>query len=234
MQDIRSNQSHRAISAPEIVCRPLGVFDRTKLDEVRRAFQSVPPCLLGQAWLVENQPDFSPATVRAGWRENSLFIFAELADRDIFNRATELNQRTWEMGDVFEIFLGCAGNPRYVEFHVTPGNQKLQLRYGGSDAVARARSTGELREFLIPVEVFRSTTWVESRLQQWNVLAEIPASIVCDSNATLGNAKWRLSFSRYDYTRGAAEPCISSTSRHAEPDFHRQHEWGVLTFKTHS
>jgi len=99
------------MTAPEILCGPLEVFDRTKLDDVRRAFQSVPPCLLGQAWLVESQSEFSPATVRTGWRENSLFIFAELADRDIFNRATELNQRTWEMGDVFEIFLGSGGNP---------------------------------------------------------------------------------------------------------------------------
>ena len=67
--------------------------------------------------------------------------------------------------------------------------------------------------------------------RQWNVFAEIPVWVVCGPNACIGNGQWRFSFGRYDYTRGAAEPCISSTSPHAEPDFHRRHEWGVLTFK---
>ena len=230
MQHVEPIRSRCAVAAPEIPCQQLGAFDRTNLEDVRRAFQSATPCLLGQAWLGEDQAGFSPASVRIGWRGNLLLVFAELADQDIFSRATELNQRTWELGDVFEIFLGPAEGGSYIEFHVTPGNQKLQLRYADSQAVGRARKTGDWRELLIPVEVFRSTTWIESHQQQWSVLAEIPASIVCDSNASIGNARWRFSFGRYDYTRGAAEPCISSTSPHAEPDFHRQHEWGVLTF----
>jgi hypothetical protein len=30
--------------------------------------------------------------------------------------------------------------------------------------------------------------------------------------------------------RGGGEPVIASTSPHAEPDFHRQQEWGALNF----
>ncbi len=234
MQNVESYRSRRAEAAPEILCEPMGAFDGTNLEEVRRAFQSVTPCSFGQAWLEEEQAEFSPATVRTGWRENSLLIFAELADRDIFNRATGLNQRTWELGDVFEIFLGSTEGASYIEFHVTPSNQTLQLRYGDGEAAVRARKSGELAEFLIVGKAFRSTTWIESHVRRWSVFAEIPASIVCGSHASIGNAPWRFSFGRYDYTRGAAEPCISSTSPHAQPDFHRRHEWGVLTFKIRS
>jgi hypothetical protein len=234
MQPVESYQSRRAIAPLEISCEPMGEFDGANLEMVQRAFQSATPCLLGQAWLEEEQPGFSPATVRTGWRGNSLFVFAELPDWDIFSRATRLNQRTWELGDAFEIFLASSEAGSYIELHVTPGNQRLQLRYRDSDSVARARRTGALAEFLIPGEAFRSTTWIESDLRQWNVLAEIPAAVVCDSNSPMGNAPWRFSFGRYDYTRGEAEPCISSTSPHAQPDFHRRHEWGVLNFKMHS
>jgi hypothetical protein len=234
MQHLQPIQSRCVVRAPGISCEPLGAFDRANLEDVRRAFHSVTPALFGQAWREENQVEFSPASVRVGWRGNSLLVFAELADRDIFNRATELNQRTWELGDVLEIFLGSIEDASYAEFHVTPGNQRLQLRYGDSHSVARARKNGELGEFLIPGEAFRSTTWIENHLQQWSVFAEIPASAVCGADARIGNAPWRFSFGRYDYTRGAAEPCISSTSPHAEPDFHRQQEWGVLTFKMRS
>ncbi len=230
MQNVETYRIRRVVPAPQILCEPLDAFDGTSLENVRRAFQSVTPCLLQQAWLHEDQAEFSPATVRTGWRENSLFVFAELADRDIFNGATELNQRTWELGDVFEIFLGPAESASYIEFHVTPGNQRLQLRYADGHSAARARKTGDLGEFLVPGEAFYSTTWIESHTRQWNVLAEIPASAVCGSNS-IGDTPWRFSFGRYDYTRGGMEPRISSTSPHAEPDFHRRHEWGVLTFK---
>jgi len=234
MQSVESYQSYGAVAVPEIHCEPLAVFDSSNLEAVRHAFQSVKPCLFGQAWLDETQAEFSPASVRVGWRENSLLIFAELADQDIFNGATELNQRTWELGDAFEIFLAPAQSESYIEFQVTPGNQKLQLRYSSAHSAARARQTGALSEFLITGEAFHSTTWIETHLRQWNVFAEIPVWVVCDPNACIGNGQWRFSFGRYDYTRGAAEPFISSTSPHAEPDFHRQHEWGILTFKMRS
>jgi hypothetical protein len=231
MQNLKPYRTQRPIFAPEIACRPLPAFDPSDIENVRRAFQSVTPCLLRQAGPDEEKSGFSPATVRTGWRENSLLVFAELADQDIFNDATILNQRTWELGDVFEMFLGSSGEESYVEFHVTPGNQRLQLRYADGQAATRARETGRLEEFLLPGEAFRSWTWVATRMHQWSVYAEIPALAVCGSNKSVNNTRWQFSFSRYDYTRGVKEPCISSTSPHAKLDFHRRHEWGVLTFE---
>jgi hypothetical protein len=60
------------------------------------------------------------------------------------------------------------------------------------------------------------------------VLAAVPAALAGADTGSLSGSSWRMSFSRYDYTRGSSAPVISSTSPHAAPSFHRQHEWGRL------
>jgi hypothetical protein len=214
----------------EIQCEPLPVFDRTDCESLRRAFQSAVPSPFQQAWRSETEAGFSPGVVRMGWRECSLLVFAELTDMDIYNRATKLNQLTWELGDVFEIFLKSTEKDSYVEFHVTPQNQRLQLHYPDANAAEWARKQGRLDDVFFRHEAFYSRTWVEAQLNRWLVYAEIPARMVSGSNEPIANTQWRFSFGRYDYTRGVREPVISSTSPHATLDFHRQHEWGLITF----
>lgn len=214
-----------------IHCESLPVFDRTDCESVRSAFESVVPCPFQQAWLCESEDGFSPGEVRMGWRGCSLLVFAELTDLDIHNGATSLNQHTWELGDVFEIFLRSAEQQSYVELHVTPQNQRLQLHYPDARAAQSAREHGRLDDFLTRQEVFHSKTWIDAPLNRWQIYAEIPARTVCGSDQSIQGTQWRFSFGRYDYTRGVEKPVVSSTSPHAKPDFHRQHEWGVITFK---
>jgi hypothetical protein len=212
-----------------IVCELLPPFDHTDIESVRRAFRSATPCLFQQTW--QKTGNFSPGVVRAGWRGSSLMIFAELADSDIFNDATEMNQRAWELGDVFEIFLRPEDNESYVEFQITPNNLRLQLRFPDARALAWARRSRNIENFLIQTEAIQSLTWIEEQNSRWSIYAAIPSAAVCGSRQNIGNTQWHFSFGRYDYTRGASEPVISSTSLHAQPDFHRQYEWGVMTFK---
>ena len=221
--------SRTSRSAPaNVSCAALPDFDLSGFDSLRRAFSTMAQCNLTQAWLEKEDPGFAPGIVRIGWRKTSLMILAELRDADIFNSATRLNQRIWELGDTFEIFLQPEDAERYVEFQVSPDNQQLQLCYPNIHAVASARRSGNLTEFLIWNDAFKSRTWITK--SAWKVYAEIPAASVCGRNASLENTRWRFSFCRYDYTRGVKEPVISSTSPHAKPDFHRQGEWGWLTF----
>ncbi len=190
-------------------CHRLDPFDADCLEQIREAFTGATPLTMRQAWRTEPEPGFLPATIRTGWRDDSLLIFAELPDADIFNAATALNQETWLLGDVLEVFLQAEGQAGYVEFQVTPGNilfQKSFLENGPAQ--------------LIPGRAFDSQTWIDRGAQCWWVYMEIPA--------LPANRRWRFSFSRYDYTRDRPHPIISSTSAHAEPDFHRVHEWGTL------
>lgn len=215
--------------APAIWCLPLPAFDESNLDSVRAAFAAATPCAMGQAWRAVVEPGFAPGHVHTGWRQDSLLLFAELTDHNIFTNATAANQRMWELGDTFEIFLRPAGRTEYVEFQVTPNNQQLQLRFANHEALRRARMTNAFEEFLLPANVFRSMTWVQPGNQKWFVYASIPAILVSGMARLNAGGRWHFSFSRYANTHGG-EPVISSTSPHAAADFHRQQEWGELVF----
>ena len=201
---------------PSLECRRLRDFDRTDLPSVLRVFEAAPPCELRQAWLPSPEPDLRRGTVRAGWEGQALLVLADLADDDIVSAATRLNERAWELGDTFEMFLEADGALAYTELHVTPGNHHVQLR------IPIPRPEGLAPERMMVVDtLFESRVWIETG--RWRALAEIPFA------STLGRPA-RFSFSRYDYSRGRAEPVLSSTSPHAALDFHRRHEWGTLSF----
>jgi hypothetical protein len=209
-------------------CRPLPPLAADDLGAVRTAFKEAKGIQLQQAWLSKLEKDFTPGIVRVGWRANALLIFAELEDADIFTRATADNQRMWELGDAFEMFLQAADSQTYSELHVTPNNRHLQLRFPDTQTLRRAQAANSFDAFLQSGPVFSSRTWVESR--KWFIYAEIPALAICGVNRPLAGTQWRFSFSRYDYVRGRSEPIISSTSPHPVADFHSRQEWGTLHF----
>jgi len=216
---------------PLLSCRELPAYATDKLDAVRAAFQQADSCVLRQAWLAQPERGFRPATVRAGRAGNSLRVFAELEDADIFTCATSHNQHMWELGDVLEIFLQSAGSPGYVELHVTPSNLRLQLSFPDTPRLRRAQAENFFDDLILSDGVFHSRTWNQPEKSKWYVHAEIPAALVSGEVQLPADGEWRFSFSRYDYTRGRHEPVISSTSPHAQPDFHRREEWGTLFFE---
>lgn len=195
------------------------------------AFRGTPASVLRQAWRAEVEPDFSPATVWTGWRDDQLLVFAELHDADIFSWAARPNERLWELGDTFEIFLRPAEQAAYAELQVAPNNQRLQLRYASAAAVEYVRKHNAFGPSLVPESTFQSRTWVHPEIRCWYVLVEIPAASLRDAAGPLPGSTWHFSYGRYDYTRGHAQPVISSSSAHAQLDFHRQAEWGILQFQ---
>ena len=219
-----------AQTLPRLACRPLPAFTADSLELIRAAFELADGCVLGQAWRAALEPDFTPATVRVGWRGDLLLILADLQDADIFTRATAFNQRMWELGDTFEIFLQPAAAPGYVEFHVTPNNHRLQVAFANAAAYERVQASGCFEEVFVAGELFHSQTWCQPEKQTWWVYAEIPAASVGGTTGPLPGSEWRFSFSRYDYIRGRPEPILSSSSPHAVAGYHRRQEWGTLRF----
>jgi hypothetical protein len=223
----------RALFDPPVIdCPRLAAFDAASLTAVRRVLSNAHAVPMRQAWRAEPEPSLAPAAVRAGWRDDVLCVFAELADADIHTAVTDHNQRSWELGDVFEMFLQPVGQLSYVELQVAPNNCRLQLKFPDAEWRGRVSKEDAVSQALRPTDTFTSTTWLDAALGQWCVLAMIPAATVADRPGPLAGSHWRFSFSRYDYTRGANAPVISSTSPHAEPGFHRLHEWGILRFQS--
>jgi hypothetical protein len=212
-------------------CWELPPFSGSSLESVQRGFREVPPLSFRQPWLPKEESYFSPGFVRIGWRAASLLVFAELSDEAAFSRTTGLNQRTWLLCDTLEIFLRPVTQQSYVEFHVTPNNHRLQLRFADADAAQRSKAPDFPKGAFIHEDAFRSKTWISSGTDRWFAYLEFPGESVGEHAATLNHCKWQFSFARYDYQPGRPEPVLSSTSPHAEPDFHRQQEWGVLHFQ---
>lgn len=233
MQKMESYIAERPSPLVEVHCEQLPAFDCTDCESVRRAFDSAMALPFQQAWLPQPEAVFSPGEVRLGWRGRSLMVFADMTDLDIFNDAAGSHQRLWETGDVFEMFFKSPDKKGYVEFQVSPLNQRLQFYFQDTGAVEQARKMGRFEDLIIHGDIFKSRTWIESRQNRWQVYAEIPAETIGGSPELIENSQWHFSFGRCDYTRGTKEPVISSTSRHALPDFHRQQEWDSLIFRTH-
>ena len=59
--------------------------------------------------------------------ENALHLYGLLHDRELFSKADRDNQKTWLLGDAFEIMFRRAGDEDYHEFHSTPDGIRLQL-----------------------------------------------------------------------------------------------------------
>ncbi len=207
-------------------------FDPDDRVALRTAFADAPQLSFGQAWRAVPEAGFRPGTVRVGWREGCLWAFAELADDDIFNPVTADGEPAFLSGDCFEFFVRPAGQAAYAECQVTPGNARLQLRYEGSgqvDQVRRRLREGAL-DPLAGVRVqpprFTSRTFVDEAARRWEVLLGIGSRTLCSSGVMPEAID--CSCGRYDSTRGAAAPVISSTSLHPVADFHRTQEWARM------
>lgn len=229
VEDKNFGSGSLAVAPSCLSVKPLDVEDVASWTRLEEALADAPDVQAFQAWRAEPEPGFRPMRVKAGWTREALVVHAVLEDADIFNPERRFNAMSFMAGDVFEMFLRPVDQEAYFEFHVTPENQKLQLRFPS------ARAFSELRremppEWFINHRVIASRVRVTPAEEQWEVVAEIPFDLVCENSRPGPGMRWLFSFSRYDYTRGNSKPVLSSTSPHTVLGFHRQEDWGELEF----
>ena len=168
---------------------------------------------LGQFWRETPEPDLRPTLAYVWWTDGFLFVEAELTDDDPFNTATAHNQRTWEMGDAFEIFARRDDSEAYVEVHVTPNNIKLHLKFADFEQTKRIAGIDEVAadpDKILSAARVTPTGWSASARVP---LAAAPGDLI------------RVSLCRYDASRSRPEPVLSSSSPHPVLSFHRPLEW---------
>ncbi len=215
---------------PQLQCRRIVLAEKAAWDTVMRAFDGCEGCGFQQAWLPRRDRRLRPTLVRVGWDGKSLLVLADLADDDPFNPVKAYNEFSYEHGDVFEVFLRPETQDAYFEFHITPANQNLQLRFPCAGALKEVRKKGIPPAWKLDPPLMQSRTRVLAEQKRWLALARIPVRLIGEQGPTRPGARWLFSFSRYDYTRGVANPVLSSSSPHAVCSYHRQKEWGTLVF----
>lgn len=179
---------------------------------------------LGQAWRAAPEPGFNRGWARIRWNEAGLLCEAMFLQRNPANLARGLNERTWEMGDIAEFFLQETATGRYLELHVTPENQRLQLDWplGGLDRFRAG--TARLEDFLVTDPLWvRSAALVHA--DHWTASANVP--FACLGLKDSGHLPpLRTAVCRYD--RSLGRELLSSTARLTEPNYHRHGEWAEL------
>lgn len=199
-----------------------GAFTRAQLG------QRAPWRPLGQPWRDHGpEPGFQPGWARIVWEPEALIYEVSLLGRNQHNRACAPNERTWETGDVCEIFLGAVGAPHYIELHVTPENHRLQLLFPlGAIEDVRAGRAG-LSAFMIarPDWVETSTTLDAGR---FTMRARLPATILGVGPTLDARATLRTAVCRYDYSAATPAPILSSTAALRAPWFHQLEDWTPL------
>jgi hypothetical protein len=186
---------------------------------------------LHSPWREETAPD--PATRGAArwcWDAHGLrgeFVFPGAHQR---NRATRLNQRTWETGDAGECFVQVPGTTDYLEIHLTPENQRLQLRWT-ADGLGRVRQKqARLDDYLVA-----DPGWVQSRTRchadWWSGILYLPADRLGFSRLSAG-LTFRAAVCRYHYRAPGAEPELSTTAPLTSPHFHQPAHWQQLVLQS--
>jgi len=169
---------------------------------------------LSQTWLAAPEPDFLPTSIRIGWTAESIQITAEITDKELLYKATADNQRLWELGDVFEVFIMPKGKSDYWELHVDPGNHRLHARFPGKPGSL-------LEDKLISPVGFHSETKVTET--GWTVTIQIPSTMLGLASFEAGQG-FRISCCRYD-AGTKRSPVLSSSSPHQIPKFHQPQDW---------
>ena len=182
---------------------------------------------LGQAWRSAGaEPGFQPGWARVSWQESFLRFETLFMASAPGNRARGLNERTWELGDICEVFLEIPDTTDYIELHITPENQRLQLRWPTGGLERFRAGAAPLADFLVG-----DAGWVKSAAAlgrgSWGAQAGIPATVL-ECAAFAAGTTLRAAVCRYDYD-GRPDPVFSSTAPLREPSFHRRQDWQDLT-----
>lgn len=167
-----------------------------------------------------------PGWARVCWSPEALVYDLVFAGLSFHNSARGFNERTWELGDVAEIFVEALDFDFYNEIHVTPENHRLQLRLppqGIADVRAGAR---RLEEFFIS-----DPDWVRSEVRRLpeslQVRVVVPAAVLGLDHFG-PEARLRTAVCRYDCPAPGAAPQLSSTAPLSAPSFHQRPEWTRL------
>lgn len=220
-----------------IVCRRVDSIDLDNWSRVEEAFWNADFAHFKQAWEPVPTPGFRPAKAAALWSAEFLYVFGDLFDDDIYNTVPEadLNKLAINFGDVFEVFLKPESQASYAELHVSPTNQKFQLRLPGKDPFTTFRDKypsekAMIADWLIARPVLESRVRINAAARRWQVVLRVPHGMVLENGVPAKGDRWLYSFCRYDYTRPEPKPTFSSTSPHPRVNYHLLDDYGTLEF----
>lgn len=149
-----------------------------------------------------------------------LRLSALMQSHTVMTKATEDNQRLWELGDVLEFFIQIVGHDDYYEFQLAPNGRTLKLHMP-NDRIFRTIPF-EKRFCNVPLQV-RNLISHRRKL----VYSEITVPLAELEGGDRAE-KIRCLVGRYHYTGEIPE--ISSSTHMPGGEFHNTTAWDVFDF----
>jgi len=133
------------------------------------------------------------------WQDGSSVNFlGVMQDSDVFSNAAPENDRTWEKGDVFEVFIQPAGGKVYYEIHAAANGAKLELRISSIEDF-RHSVKNHCSDYT--ARLFKSGAQIETKLLAgigWAGFVSIPLKGAILDGSCSGS---KFLVSRYNYNR---------------------------------
>jgi hypothetical protein len=179
-----------------------------------------------QGWNNESNPSFADCNVDFTWQADALIVTAHLTDADVHSKSSNDNQKMWELGDVFEMFIQIEGQEDYFELHITPTNTRFQAHKPNVVGTIEPGGTYmPIEHWLVSPVQFKATA--TQTPDGWIATMEIPPSLLGYQQFETGQ-QLRINFARYDGGPGR-EPDISASANHQTPSFHQPDDWHRIT-----
>ena len=141
-----------------------------------------------------------PAAALIRAEDSGVRLFALLQSDNPKNRADADNQKTWQTGDVLELFLQETGCADYYEFHSTPEGIRLQLHL--PDCITFRNFPHEQKICDAGLQVYNRIDPVQ---KFWYCEMFVPYS----GFLTGKDSSFRFGLGRYDYEDDPENPAIS-------------------------
>ena len=152
------------------------------------------------------------------WKDSEYLYACE--DSDVYNSAKEKNEKTWETGDVMELFFQAPGREEYYELHLTPGDATLELRIPGAENLGKVPFESQFYQSGFSAY---ARNFDHPDCKGWLGLMTIPFEGLGIADGKLH--KSRFSVCRHNFNKKWTKPEISSTTIFLEGGFHQPHLW---------
>ncbi len=187
-------------------------------DEILDDFSGSQAVRLRQPWLLRNERDIQPTSVRAAWRATDLELLIEALSTEPpqADRSDPPNNC-----DAMRILLWPESSDRVIDLTIAAdGSRHQYFHHLNRDGQVSDSSQSQFQYFDIGQQYDAAT-------QQWHLHIRIPANRLGQHNLREGA---RLRFAAYRYHRRDAPPAgISSTIATEQPDPNSRASWGTIT-----
>ena len=208
------------------------VIDGSSSDEAWRHAQVLDNFRL--PWLgAQAHPARAATRARLLWDREFLYFFAEMDDVDLFADVTEHDGQTRD-SDVFELFFKPAENKTgYYEFQVNAANTRFDMfvpKRENNASLVDHRKDGVFH--LESKVALRGTlNRRDDRDRGWSVEGRIPwRDFLRTGGRPVPDEQWHFALCRYDYTKDAPEPELSTSANLTEVNFHQTDRYSALKF----